>query len=358
MRKLLFDAKKILYKQNKLLIYTLDSFHQFDLDNLNQGDDGFIYEKYVGLVYESKGYKVKYNGLEKGVLDEGIDLEVSNSEKTVYIQCKYTKISLNRLENILFKASKFLTKRYEEINNNINDKPKKIDFFICTPSTSRFIDLVAQEKFYFYNSIQQKIQGKLIEIPFSFMFFNKIDYNHLNKESNLSQTRKNIHKYLIEGKSINEISVILNISVTEIDDIIIKYPRLNRIYTKKLKRLKMNNKSEENKIKIEAKLNIIEILNSLINGIHPISKEYLKDDIVLEPEIREVLIKIKEKIITEENNKKKRKPDNTGKRWSDEDIKTIFEMYSNGYSTYQISKEIKRTSYSVFTKLKELELIN
>ncbi|MCB0743117.1 MAG: restriction endonuclease [Ignavibacteriae bacterium] len=50
---------------------------------------GKMYERYVGYLYESKGYKVEYVGIEKGFEDLGRDLICRNAKETLVIQCKY-----------------------------------------------------------------------------------------------------------------------------------------------------------------------------------------------------------------------------------------------------------------------------
>lgn len=54
---------------------------------------GIQYERYIGYLYESKGYKVKYQGAVMGKEDQGIDL-IATKGKTVHvIQCKrYSEI--------------------------------------------------------------------------------------------------------------------------------------------------------------------------------------------------------------------------------------------------------------------------
>jgi len=50
---------------------------------------GKMYERYVGYLYESKGYKVEYVGIEKGFEDLGRDLICRNAKETLVVQCKY-----------------------------------------------------------------------------------------------------------------------------------------------------------------------------------------------------------------------------------------------------------------------------
>jgi hypothetical protein len=51
-------------------------------------DYGYQYERYIGYLYESDGYKVEYNGLRKGLDDGGIDLIARKHGQHLLIQCK------------------------------------------------------------------------------------------------------------------------------------------------------------------------------------------------------------------------------------------------------------------------------
>lgn len=50
---------------------------------------GKIYERYVGYLYESKGFDVNYHGIIKGYEDLGRDLICKGPDEIVIIQCKY-----------------------------------------------------------------------------------------------------------------------------------------------------------------------------------------------------------------------------------------------------------------------------
>lgn len=50
---------------------------------------GRDYERYIGYIYEQKGYEVEYQGIEKGLEDLGRDLICTKNEKILVIQCKY-----------------------------------------------------------------------------------------------------------------------------------------------------------------------------------------------------------------------------------------------------------------------------
>lgn len=93
-------------------------------EELNDSDWGYIFEKYVGQIFESEGYFVEYCGLEKGFLDRGIDLIATKENEVNFIQCKFTNgvriISKSRIEWILYKASSLLNENYEKQNKKIH----------------------------------------------------------------------------------------------------------------------------------------------------------------------------------------------------------------------------------------------
>jgi len=49
---------------------------------------GKIYERYVGYLFEEKGYNVEYHGIFKGLEDLGRDILADNGKELVIIQCK------------------------------------------------------------------------------------------------------------------------------------------------------------------------------------------------------------------------------------------------------------------------------
>ena len=62
---------------------------------------GKDYERYIGYLYESKGYKVEYHGIKKGFEDLGIDLICTKSDETLLIQCKNWKKESSIRENAI-----------------------------------------------------------------------------------------------------------------------------------------------------------------------------------------------------------------------------------------------------------------
>ncbi|MFB9862714.1 restriction endonuclease [Rufibacter immobilis] len=98
--------------------------NQIELDNshitipyngISPSDWGQVYEKYVGQILEDEGFNVRYNGLELGFFDKGIDLIAKNEEYINFIQCKFTKkrITKSMIDWILFKSSGKLYQYYK-----------------------------------------------------------------------------------------------------------------------------------------------------------------------------------------------------------------------------------------------------
>lgn len=60
-------------------------------ENKRKIDAGADYERYIAKKYIDSGYRIIYNGIEKGTADEGIDLIAIKDDKTILIQCKNWK---------------------------------------------------------------------------------------------------------------------------------------------------------------------------------------------------------------------------------------------------------------------------
>lgn len=135
----------------------IQAYQYFDLDS---SDWGYVYEKYVGQKYEEEGYQVDYLGLKNGFLDGGMDMIISKDDFKAYIQCKFsTKSSAcfgkQKIERILYKASSFLSKQYED---------KKLIFWLVVP-TLALIKKELQEYFLSKNNFQDKVKLELKVIP-------------------------------------------------------------------------------------------------------------------------------------------------------------------------------------------------
>ena len=127
---------------------------------IDSDDWGYVYEKYVGQIYEGEGYQVEYLGLKKGFLDGGMDIIISKDDFKAYIQCKYSSKSKacfgkQKIEWILYKASSFLSKQY---------KDQKLNFWLVVP-TLQLIKKDLQDYFLSKNNFQDMVKLELKTIP-------------------------------------------------------------------------------------------------------------------------------------------------------------------------------------------------
>lgn len=60
---------------------------------------GRDYERYIGWLYEKEGFNVKYQGINEGKEDRGIDLICENKNQIIIVQCKYWKGCVEIREN-------------------------------------------------------------------------------------------------------------------------------------------------------------------------------------------------------------------------------------------------------------------
>lgn len=63
---------------------------------------GRMYERYVGYLYESKGYTVSYTGIKDGLSDLGRDLVCTKGKTVEVVQCKYWSQYKSVYENRIF----------------------------------------------------------------------------------------------------------------------------------------------------------------------------------------------------------------------------------------------------------------
>ena len=134
--------------------------HKLTVENIRSSDWGYIYERYVGLNYESRGWSVSYRGLEQQFSDQGIDLIITKTQQIKYMQCKYTdgvrRFGKQRIETILYEASTYLSKQY---------KGKKLNFALVVPSIEKTLTDRMKTYFLSKNTAQDKVVLELIEIP-------------------------------------------------------------------------------------------------------------------------------------------------------------------------------------------------
>ncbi len=84
----------------------------------------------MSLVLEANGFEVEQHGLTKGFMDGGIDIVASKSGQRVFIQCKHAavgKLSKQKIEWILYKASAFLTKASYFLSKNTTQSKVRLE---------------------------------------------------------------------------------------------------------------------------------------------------------------------------------------------------------------------------------------
>lgn len=89
---------------------------------------GISYERYIGYIYETKGYKVIYNGALNGFKDLGRDIIAENLDEILIIQCKYWKKERIIRENVVFQL--YGTMILKQLNTN-----KRVKGILVTTTT-------------------------------------------------------------------------------------------------------------------------------------------------------------------------------------------------------------------------------
>jgi len=115
----------LLFNKN-MELYGLTKFRKSGIDIKKKvGND---YESLIGSLYEKEGYIIKYNGFEKGMEDNSIDIIAINKSEIILIQCKnwsmdWVKknnkyIDQKELKSFLGDTTTFIDKRpiYKEWN--------------------------------------------------------------------------------------------------------------------------------------------------------------------------------------------------------------------------------------------------
>ena len=91
---------------------------------------GKMYERYIGYLYETQGYIVEYNGIEKGFKDSGIDLICKKNNEVVLIQCKYWSKQSVIYEKYI--AQFFGSCKYFELMDSENNLFTSYSYFFYT----------------------------------------------------------------------------------------------------------------------------------------------------------------------------------------------------------------------------------
>lgn len=95
---------------------------------------GIAYERYIGYIYENKGYSIIANGALKGFEDFGRDIIAENEEEILIIQCKYWRKERVIRENHIFQLYGTTILKEIELEQE-NKKAKKVKGILITSTT-------------------------------------------------------------------------------------------------------------------------------------------------------------------------------------------------------------------------------
>ena len=100
-----------------------------------------------------------------------------------------------------------------------------------------------------------------------------------------------------------------------------------------------------------------EIISALAEGIDPTTGEVLPEDSVYN---KGDIVRALYTVLNSLDAKKAKKPlpENAGKPWSKDEENYLIELYNKGFSKKQISKEFRRTTGSISSRLSRLGLTN
>ncbi len=131
------QKEKELYKKRSEVITKLHESNEYKEEiikkqkefHIENEEKGIHFEMLTGRKFEEHGYKVNYNGLEKGKRDNGIDLICTKeNRKTLLIQCKnYSKeksITHEHIKVFHSNAMKYIKK------NNLNENQIELKYAV------------------------------------------------------------------------------------------------------------------------------------------------------------------------------------------------------------------------------------
>lgn len=154
---------------------------------------GRDYERYIGWLYEEKGFNVEYQGINEGKEDRGIDLICENKNQISLVQCKYWKehveIRENAVNQLYGTSTKFTKDKIKEALFESYCKPIKMIIFTSSTLSetakefAKTLDVIAHEKIKLerYPIIKCNISTsgeKIYHLPFDQQYDNtKIEKN-------------------------------------------------------------------------------------------------------------------------------------------------------------------------------------
>ncbi len=132
--------------------------------DLTPTDWGFVYERHVGVHYETLGYTVDYRGFRLGLFDSGIDLVAAKTDMpTCYVQCKATqkKFGKQAIETILYKGGNFISKDIAGM-----DGPPP-DFVLAVLDKDKNMSVYNQHRFLRHNKTQSRTTLSILSLPWA-----------------------------------------------------------------------------------------------------------------------------------------------------------------------------------------------
>ena len=139
------------------------SYTDIKKENIKKGKE---YEKFIGNLFEQKGYIVKYNGIEQGRKDSSIDIIAIKGNQIILTQCKnWKQNSKYKINHEKIKA--FIGDSYNFITKNKQYKDYKIKRLFCVAN-----DVFDKSAKNYMNSNKDIIEYRIIS-P---------NYNHSNCE--------------------------------------------------------------------------------------------------------------------------------------------------------------------------------
>lgn len=128
------DIRALEYRLDWYFKYANQPYSERRNTDVAKADYGLQYERYVGYLFESHGFSVKYNGACSGLNDGGLDLIARAPRKIRLIQCKRWRhpIGLDAISRLVGATERFI---WEERRGKSQNCRISIRGVIATTST-------------------------------------------------------------------------------------------------------------------------------------------------------------------------------------------------------------------------------
>jgi len=163
----------------------LDKYWSRPKSNWELGRD---YERYIGYIYETKGYNVYYQGILEGLDDLGRDLICKNGEQTIIVQCKrwsqHKTIHEKHVNQLYGTVIKYIIDHPSEkvgailyTTTKLSDRAKEFAKYLS-------IEVVEEYKFQKYPSIKCNVSRRNGEKIYHLPFDQQYDRTLIEEERN------------------------------------------------------------------------------------------------------------------------------------------------------------------------------